>query len=117
MRDNGINIATEVVEACKYGLMGPFMRGTGKTIKPSLGVGIFILTVMFIVVSGSSTKLTATGSQILQMAPSLRSTGMKMNGLAQVEKNGLMVPAMRVVTSWVKSMVMGPLFSQMVISM
>lgn len=38
MKDNGTKITPEVVKASKSGLMGLFMKATGKTIKPSFMV-------------------------------------------------------------------------------
>lgn len=69
-----------------------------------------MLTVMSIVVSGNMTKLMDTGLMITQMAPSIWATGMKINSLAQVENHGLMVPAIRVVTSWERNMGKGRLY-------
>ena len=73
---------------------------------------------MFIVDSGKMAKLMAMGHIIVtKVGPSIQAIFMKINSLAQVEKSGQMVPSIRVVSSWVKSMGMGPINGLMGLSM
>jgi hypothetical protein len=88
-RESGMTRTRETGKECRFGLMGPSMKDSGKTIKPMEEGALFMLVVMSTRVIGRTTKHTGRESTLTKMVQSMKVVGLRTNSTDRAKKHSL----------------------------
>jgi hypothetical protein len=82
-------------EVTKFGVMAVFMKDTGKMIKLTETVDLFMQMEIIMKVSGRTTRPTDSENIHIQMAQNMKAFGLMINSMDRVRKNGQMALNMK----------------------
>jgi hypothetical protein len=82
-------------EVTKFGVMAVFMKDTGKMIKLTETVDLFMQMEIIMKVSGRTTRPTDSENILIQMAQNMKAFGLMINSMDRVRKNGQMALNMK----------------------
>lgn len=92
MRESGTHQLTRDMDvAIKFGLMGPFMKDTGKTIKLMVEVDLFMPMVISMMATGRTIRLMGSDNTLTPMELNTKVTGWTISNTAKAKNTGQMV--------------------------
>ena len=94
----------DMVEVIKYGAMEAYTRDIGRVIKPTVVDDSFMLTVIFMMVTGKMIRIMDLVNTLTRMVLSTKVIGWTINNMAKARSIGLMAPNMKVSISTEKRM-------------
>ena len=92
MRESGTHQLTSDMDvAIKFGLMGPSMKDTGKTIKLMVEVDLFMPMAISMMATGRTIRLTDLDNTLTLMELNTKVTGWTISNTAKAKNTGQMV--------------------------